>query len=160
MKRQVEAFRYAFDLFDGYAALLSEGASAVATGRPDRSLVLSLMRDENDGLPADIVSMLRDGARKAAEARPFIKGLLAKAEAPEARQNASTRAKALDFMLDRALDLQSPPEAKIPPPYRYFEPMERAFRNAFPFEVGGPLWTPELRAFQGCLETDANPWRP
>ena len=160
MKRQVEAFRYAFELFDGYAALLSEGASVIATGRPDRSLVLSLMRDEDDGLPANIVGMLRDGARKSAEARPFVEGLLARAEPLEAWQNASARAKALDFMLGRALDLQSPPDARIPPPYRYFEPMEQAFRDAFPFEVGGPLWTPELRAFQGYLQTDANPWRP
>ncbi len=159
MKQQIKAFQDTLDAFQDYSKLLAAAAAALRAGDRSEDLIVSLMRDQENVLPSDIVERLLKGAQSAAESVPFLKALLAKPDVLQSILSTLTHSRSLDRELEMTLNLQSPEFARVPPPYRFFKPSVNEIDTAFPSEIDGPLRTPEIIAFQRYLETVENPWR-
>ena len=159
MRLKILFFESAIDSFIAYGALLRAGAAALQNRDFSPDLVVSLMRDDQDGLPNDIVERLLDGAGYVDKAPINIRNALSKPDVAGAQQLIRSHAKSLDRILENTLDMQSPLDARIPPPYRYFSPIIAQMDQVFPFELDDPIETPQVLAFQHHLETVENPWR-
>lgn len=159
MKEQIAAFQNALDAFGKYAGLLSAAATAFRAGDRSEDLIVSLMRSNTDEISPDTAQGLLKGAQSASESIPFLTALLAKAEVVQAISSTLTHARSLDRELEMVLDLQSPPFARVPPPYRFFDKVEDQLLTAFPRDLDDPVDTPQRRQFQRYLETVENPWR-
>lgn len=159
MRPKIQFFESAIDTFAAYGTLLRAGALALQNRDFSPELVVSLMRDEQDVLPHDIVARLINGAEHVDKAPANIGRALSQSDVSGAQQLVRSHAKSLDRILENTLDMQSPPHARIPPPYRYFGPVIAQMDQVFPFELDDPIETPEVLAFQHHLETVENPWR-
>ncbi len=159
MRPRIQFFESAIDAFMAYGTLLRAGAVALQNRDFSPDLRMSLMRDDQDVLPNDIVARLLDGADHVDKAPVNIRNALSKPDVAGAQQLIRSHAKSLDRILENALDMQSPPDAQILPPYRYFSPIIAKMDQVFPFELNDPIETPQVLAFQHYLETVENPWR-
>ena len=159
MRLKIQFFETAIEAFVAYAAQLRVGAVALQNRDFSADLVSSLMRDDDDVLPNDIVTRLLSGAEHVDKAPVNIRNALSHSDVAGAQQLIRSHAKSLDRILDDALDMQSPPNARIPPAYRFFEPVIAKMDQVFPFELDDPIETPEVLAFQHHLKTVENPWR-
>jgi hypothetical protein len=159
MRPQIQFFEAAIDAFIAYGALLRAGAVALQKMGFSPDLVVSLMRDDQGVLPNDIVARLLGGADHVDKVPVNIRNALSQPDIAGAQQLIRSHAKSLDRILESVLDMQSPPDARIPPPYRYFSPIITKMDQVFPFELDDPIETPQVLAFQHHLETVENPWR-
>ena len=160
MKQQVDAFNAVLEALEAYAVLLNAGAELLAGNHEiPQALSQSLRQDGDHTDYSNVARRLNAGAEAARGHRASLIRELAAENAVGARSSVPSAFRSLDRTLELSVDGQSPLSAMIPPPFRYLQGTRQIFDLAFPFEVGGPLRTTEVTAFEQYLQGPENPWR-
>ncbi len=160
MKQKIKCFEQSISTLRSYSEVLSRFSTKIyGSSELSESLQNCLAPSALGIEPREVSERLRKLSSQVLTYAEYVEFYLSQDNVIEALISVVRAPFDLGRNAENVLMLQGEPCEILPPPYAYLEKSISALENAFPREIGGPLNTPEIVAFQRYLETVENPWR-